>query len=49
MIEEKILKKPVKRIWILGDMHLGVRSNSLEWLEIQQEYYDTVFIPILKN
>jgi DNA repair exonuclease SbcCD nuclease subunit len=49
MIEDKILKKPVKRIWILGDMHLGVRSNSLEWLEIQQEYYDKVFIPILKK
>jgi DNA repair exonuclease SbcCD nuclease subunit len=49
MIEEKVLKKPVGRIWILGDMHLGVRSNSTEWLEIQQEYYDTVFIPTIKK
>ena len=48
MIDEKTLKQPVKRIWILGDMHLGVRANSVEWLEIQQEYYDNVFVPTLK-
>jgi DNA repair exonuclease SbcCD nuclease subunit len=49
MIDEKTLKKPVKRIWILGDMHLGVRANSIEWLEIQKQFYDTVFIPTIKE
>lgn len=47
MIEEVILEKPVKRIWILGDMHLGVRSNSLEWLAMQKDFYDNQFIPTL--
>lgn len=49
MIQEEILNKPVKRIWILGDMHLGIRSNSLEWLEIQKDFYENHFIPILKE
>lgn len=47
MIPDVILEKPVKRIWILGDMHLGVRSNSLEWLEMQKDFYDNQFIPTL--
>jgi hypothetical protein len=47
MIEQKILNQPVKRIWILGDMHLGVRSSSLEWLEMQKDFYDNQFIPTL--
>ena len=49
MIDGKILKRPVKRIWILGDMHLGVRSNSMEWLEIQKDFYENQFIPTLKK
>ena len=49
MIDPKILNKPVKRIWILGDMHLGVRSNSMEWLNIQKDFYENVFIPTLKE
>lgn len=47
MIDQDILKKPVKRIWILGDMHLGVRSSSLEWLEMMKDFYDNQFIPTL--
>ena len=39
MIDKQTANLPVKRIWILGDMHLGVRSNSMEWLEIQKDFY----------
>ena len=49
MIDEKTLKQPVKRIWVLGDLHLGVRANSVEWLEIQQEFFEKVLIPTLKK
>ena len=49
MIDQKILDKPVKRIWILGDMHLGIRANSNEWLEIQKDFYENQFIPTLKE
>lgn len=49
MIEKAVLNKPVKRIWILGDMHMGIRANSLEWLQIQQDFYENVFIPTLQK
>jgi len=49
MIDNKTANLPVKRIWILGDMHLGVRSNSMEWLEIQKDFYENQFIPTLKK
>lgn len=49
MIDKKTANKPVKRIWILGDMHLGVRSNSMEWLEIQKDFYENQFIPTLQK
>jgi ferritin/calcineurin-like phosphoesterase family protein len=49
MISEQILDMPVKRVWILGDLHFGVRSNSLEWLEIQKEFFENEFIPTLEK
>jgi len=49
MITEDQKNKPVKRVWVLGDMHLGIRSNSNEWLEIQKDFYENVFIPTLKD
>lgn len=49
MINQGDLKKPVKRVWVLGDLHFGVRSNSLEWLEIQKDFFENLFIPTLKK
>ena len=49
MIDHKILAQPVKRVWILGDMHMGIRANSMEWLQIQEDFYENVFIPALKK
>ena len=49
MISQEQKNKPVKRVWILGDMHLGIRQNSNEWLEIQKDFYENKFIPTLKE
>lgn len=49
MINEQMLNMPVKRVWILGDLHFGVRSNSLEWLEIQKDFFENEFIPTLEK
>lgn len=49
MINKDLLLKDVKRVWILGDLHFGVRANSQEWLEIQQEFFENLFIPTLKK
>lgn len=48
MITPDVANQPVKRVWILGDMHLGIRANSNEWLDIQKDFYENEFIPTLK-
>ena len=47
MIEASVFKKGANRIWVLGDLHFGVRANSVEWLEIQKQFFEEVFIPTL--
>ena len=49
MIDQKTLDQEVKRVWILGDLHFGVRANSMEWLEIQKDFFENLFIPTLKE
>ena len=39
----------IKRFIIISDTHFGVRSNSVEWMEIQQDYFYNWFIPLLKK
>lgn len=34
---------------MISDIHFGVRSNSLEWLQIQKDYFNNFFIPLLKS
>jgi DNA repair exonuclease SbcCD nuclease subunit len=48
MINETQNQK-VNRVWILGDLHLGIRSNSMEWLNIQSEFLDNHFLPTVKQ
>ena len=48
MIEPKVIKQGAKRVWVLGDLHFGVRANSVEWLDIQKDFFENTFIPILK-
>jgi len=48
MIEAHVLKKGAGRVWILGDLHFGVRANSMEWLEIQKQFFEDVFLPNLR-
>lgn len=38
-----------KRVWLITDTHFGIRNNSLEWLEIQKNYFHRFFIPLLKE
>ncbi len=39
MIEQKI-----RRIYILGDLHLGVKNASIEWSDIQSDFLVNTFI-----
>ncbi len=38
-----------KRIFLLSDLHFGVRGNSLEWLNNQLTFFDEFYIPFLKQ
>jgi DNA repair exonuclease SbcCD nuclease subunit len=49
MIDQLIKEQEVKRVWILGDIHFGVRANSLEWLDIQKDFFERYFIPTLEK
>jgi len=35
----------IRNIYLLGDLHLGVRNNSIEWFEIQKSFILDWFIP----
>jgi DNA repair exonuclease SbcCD nuclease subunit len=38
-----------KRIFLLSDLHFGVRANSLEWLENQESFFRKFYIPYIKK
>jgi len=38
-----------KNIFLLSDLHFGVRANSLEWLQNHQKYFKEFYIPYLKK
>jgi len=37
-----------KRIFLLSDVHIGVRANSLEWISNIKNYFQKFYIPFLK-
>ena len=44
-----MIKIDAKRIWLISDTHLGVRTNSREWMDIIDDYFKNTFIPLLKK
>ena len=44
-----MVRPEVKRIWMISDTHLGVRSNSREWMDIIEDYFRNFFIPLLRR
>jgi hypothetical protein len=39
-----MILKDVRKVFVLGDLHLGVRNNSLEWSEIQSDFLLNFFL-----
>lgn len=39
----------IKRFINVSDTHFGVRSNSVEWMDIHRDYFFKWFIPMLKE
>jgi len=42
-------REDINRIWLISDTHLGVRSNSREWMDIIEDYFRNFFIPLLQK
>ncbi len=39
----------IQRIFMISDLHFGVRANSPEWLNIQRDYFYNYFFPLIKQ
>ncbi len=39
----------MKRVWFITDTHFGVRANSVEWMDIQHDYFYNFFIPLVRQ
>ncbi len=39
-----MILKDVRKVFVLGDLHLGVRNNSLEWSDIQSDFLLDFFL-----
>lgn len=46
MLEEL---KNCDHVIFVSDTHFGVRANTIEWLEIQKDYFYNFFIPLLRE
>lgn len=45
-----MIKYPgVKRAWIIGDIHLGIRAASMDWFEISKIYFEQYLIPLIEK
>jgi DNA repair exonuclease SbcCD nuclease subunit len=44
-----MLNIPAKRIFLISDTHLGVRTNSREWMDTIEDYFKNEFIPLIKR
>jgi DNA repair exonuclease SbcCD nuclease subunit len=44
-----MLNIEAKRAWLISDTHLGVRSNSREWMDNIEEWFKNSLIPTLRS
>lgn len=49
MVEHKNLNTSPKRAFYLTDIHFGLRSNSNEWVQIHDNYFNDFLIPLIEN
>jgi DNA repair exonuclease SbcCD nuclease subunit len=51
MVQYKLNTEEINynKIFLLSDLHFGVRANSLEWVENQRGFFTDFYIPFLKE
>lgn len=49
IVQDSKISTNIQQLIFISDVHFGVRSNSLEWLEIQKDYFENFLIPHLQS
>lgn len=47
--EQNILNSEWKNTLVIGDVHFGIKSNSIPWLESQLKFFREQLFPIIEN
>lgn len=47
--EKNILNSEWKNTLVIGDVHFGIKSNSIQWLESQLKFFHEQIFPIIEN
>ena len=47
--EQNILNSEWKNTLVIGDVHFGIKSNSIPWLESQLKFFREQIFPIIEN
>ena len=47
--EQNILNSEWKNTLVIGDVHFGIKTNSVTWLEAQLEFFNKQVIPAIKE
>lgn len=47
--EQNILDTEWKNTLVIGDVHFGIKSNSIQWLESQLNFFREQLFPIIEN
>lgn len=45
----KKINLDINKIFLISDIHFGIRNNSNVWLEIQMDYFKNFYIPLLNK
>jgi DNA repair exonuclease SbcCD nuclease subunit len=46
---DRVVNNDVNKIILISDIHIGVRNNSSEWVEIIEGYVDNFLIPLINK
>lgn len=39
----------IRRAWVISDLHFGVHSSNIDWIDTTRKYFDNFFFPTLKE
>lgn len=49
VVKKTSKKQPITNVFLISDIHFGVKKGSEEWREIATEYFEKFFFPLLET